>query len=219
MRQEIVDEFTNLPISRQRKYYLRKKRDQKCTKCGRPADRGSLCVEHLVQQREYRRKTMGLKRRYFGSTSYQCEATGHSQGHCGECVKLELSVPPDHPLRNVKRNVDKVLSRLEPQLEGVAGEPKSGIPAKQLLKAWVLMTLYNVPTKQAFCEQVSYNLLWLWFLDRRLDEERLDPEVFVQEYDRVLATEPARRFFAEMFSFRAKSASAMPGEVLLKQCA
>jgi hypothetical protein len=36
MRVSIKDEFTYLPISRQRKYQLRMQRDKKCTECGEP---------------------------------------------------------------------------------------------------------------------------------------------------------------------------------------
>ena len=64
MRTPIQDEFTYLPISRQRKYQLRKKRDKRCTECGAPAIRGVRCLKHLVMARELQRKKRGLKRRY-----------------------------------------------------------------------------------------------------------------------------------------------------------
>jgi len=41
MRKPIIDEFTALPISRQRKYQLRMQRDQRCSECGEPAMQGS----------------------------------------------------------------------------------------------------------------------------------------------------------------------------------
>ena len=52
MRARIKDEFTDLPISRQRKYQLRMQRDQRCTECGEPALKGSRCLKHLVKARE-----------------------------------------------------------------------------------------------------------------------------------------------------------------------
>jgi len=64
MRIAIVDEFTNLEISRQRKYQLRQQRDNRCTECGAPAAQASRCVEHLVKARERQRVKLGLKRRY-----------------------------------------------------------------------------------------------------------------------------------------------------------
>lgn len=74
MRTRIQDEFTYLPISRQRKYQLRMQREKRCTECGRPAIQGSRCLKHLVKARERQRKKRGLKRRYLNTLSYRLEA-------------------------------------------------------------------------------------------------------------------------------------------------
>jgi hypothetical protein len=74
MRARIQDEFTALPISRQRKYQLRMQRDSCCTECGEPAVKGSRCLKHLVKARERQRSKRGLKRRYYGTLSYKLEA-------------------------------------------------------------------------------------------------------------------------------------------------
>ena len=74
MRKPIIDEFTELPISRQRKYQLRMQRDQRCSECGEPAMQGSRCVKHLVKARERQRKKRGLKRRYYNTLSYKLQA-------------------------------------------------------------------------------------------------------------------------------------------------
>src|SRR5256886_14029217 len=69
MRRRIKDEFTDLPISRQRKYQLRMQRDSRCTECGEAAVQGSRRLKHLVKARERQRKKRGLKRRYYGTLS------------------------------------------------------------------------------------------------------------------------------------------------------
>ena len=74
MRAKIVDEFTHLPISRQRKFQLRMQRDGKCTECGEPAAQGSRCLKHLVRARERQRKKRGLRRRYYNTLSYRLQA-------------------------------------------------------------------------------------------------------------------------------------------------
>jgi hypothetical protein len=52
-RRLIVDEFTSLHVSRQRKYQLRKRRDRRCTVCGRPvAENTRLCRRHLMIERD-----------------------------------------------------------------------------------------------------------------------------------------------------------------------
>jgi len=52
----IRDEFTDLPISRQRKYQLRRRRDLRCIKCGKPTDGMSVCQEHRTQAKDYYRQ-------------------------------------------------------------------------------------------------------------------------------------------------------------------
>ena len=79
MRKRIKDKFTNLPVSRQRKYQLRMKRDHRCTECGEPAVQGSRCLMHLVKARERQRKKRGLKRRYFGTLSYRLQAAARKR--------------------------------------------------------------------------------------------------------------------------------------------
>jgi len=75
MRKRIQDEFTSLPISRQRKYQLRKQRDNRCTECGAPAMQASRCLKHLVLARERQRSKHGLKHRYMNTLSYRLEAS------------------------------------------------------------------------------------------------------------------------------------------------
>jgi hypothetical protein len=73
MRKRIEDEYADLPVSRQRKYQLRMKRDRRCTECGEPAVQGSRCLKHLVKARERQREKRGLKRRYHGTLSYRLQ--------------------------------------------------------------------------------------------------------------------------------------------------
>jgi len=74
VRGRIQDEFSALPISRQRKYQLRMRRDRRCAECGDSAIAGSRCLKHLIMARERQRKTRGLKRRYFCTLSYKLQA-------------------------------------------------------------------------------------------------------------------------------------------------
>jgi len=79
MRRRIKDEFTDLPISRQRKYQLRMQRDRRCTECGEAAVQGSRCLKHLVKARERQRRKRGLKRRYYGTLSYQLQQASRTK--------------------------------------------------------------------------------------------------------------------------------------------
>lgn len=115
-------------------------------------------------------------------------------------VNLNACVPADHPLRAIKRRVDAVLQKLSPLFDQVyAGQGRPSIPPEQLLKARVLIALYSVRSERLFCEQLGYNLLWLWFLDRELSEGSFDHSIFAKNYERVLSAEAARLFFVEVY--------------------
>jgi len=61
------------------------------------------------------------------------------------------------------------------------------------------MALYSVRSERLFCEQLGYNLLWLWFLDREFSEGSFDHSVFAKNYERVLSADVAKLFFAEVY--------------------
>jgi hypothetical protein len=73
MKTPIQDQFTDLPISRQRKYQLRKALQGRCTECGKPAKAGKRCVKHMVYARERQRVIHGAKTRYWGTLSYKLQ--------------------------------------------------------------------------------------------------------------------------------------------------
>ena len=86
-------------------------------------------------------------------------------------INLDQCVPADHPLRAIKSQVDVVLKKLSPLFDELyAADGRSSIPPEQLLKARVLTALYSVRSERLFCEQLGYDLLWLWFLDREFHE-------------------------------------------------
>ena len=93
-------------------------------------------------------------------------------------INLNQCVPAEHPLRAIKASVDAVLKKLSPlfnELYAAAG--RASIPPEQLVKARVLTALYSVRSERLFCEQLGYNLLRLWFLDREFSEGSFDLSV------------------------------------------
>jgi transposase len=115
-------------------------------------------------------------------------------------VNLNQCVPADHPLRAIKRRVDAVLQKLSPlfdELYAVEGCPS--VPPEPLLKSRVLIALYSVRSDRLFCEQLGYNLLWLWFLDRGFSGGSFDHSTFSKNYERVLSADVAKLFFAEVY--------------------
>jgi len=115
-------------------------------------------------------------------------------------VNLNQRIPSDHPLRAIKPRVEAALKKLSPLFDELyAAKGRPSIPPEQLLKAKLLMALYSVRSERLFCEQLGYNLLWLWFLDRELDEGAWDHSTFSQNQERVLSSDVAKLFFAEVY--------------------
>lgn len=115
-------------------------------------------------------------------------------------INLNQCVPEDHPLRAIKRRVDAVLQKLSPLFDELYADiGRDSIPPEQLLKARVLTALYSVRSERLFCEQLSYNLLWLWFLDREFSEGSFNHSIFAKNYERVLSADVAKLFFAEVY--------------------
>lgn len=53
---KIEDEFTNLPISRQRKWQLRRARDGGCHICGKKRKTAFLCEKHAKAQSKWQKR-------------------------------------------------------------------------------------------------------------------------------------------------------------------
>jgi transposase len=114
-------------------------------------------------------------------------------------IDLEERVPPDHPLRTIKRLADHALAELSPQLDAMYAEGgRPSIPPERLLKASLLIALYSVRSERAFCEELDYHLLFRWFLDMNLIEPSFDPTTFTKNRQRLLAHALGQRLFDEV---------------------
>ena len=81
-------------------------------------------------------------------------------------VSPEDLVPPDHPIRNVKKVADEALRRLGPRLGELYSERGGkSVPPEMLLKAQILIALCSVRSERLFCERLQYDFLFRWFLD------------------------------------------------------
>jgi transposase len=114
-------------------------------------------------------------------------------------IDLEERVPPDHPLRAIKRLADQALAAISDELnDAYAADGRPSIPPERLLKASLLMALYSVRSERLFCEQLDYHLLFRWFLDMDLYEPGWDHSTFTKNRPRLLNFTVGRRFFDEV---------------------
>ena len=71
-------------------------------------------------------------------------------------IDLETRVPPDHPLRVIKKLADQALKALSPDLDRMyADVGRPSIPPERLLKSSLLIALYSVRSERGFCEQLA----------------------------------------------------------------
>lgn len=106
-------------------------------------------------------------------------------------------IPPDHPIRRIKKVVETVLADLDPEFDAMyAVTGRQSVPPEQLLKASVLMALYSIRSERQFCERLRYDLLFKYFLDLNVDDEGFDHSTFSKNQERLLKQEIADRFFA-----------------------
>jgi len=111
-------------------------------------------------------------------------------------INLEERIPKEHPLRRIKLLADTALKGLSAtfdQMYSALGRPS--IPPERLLKASLLMALYTIRSERMFCEQLTYNLLFRWFLDLELDQASFEHSSFTTNRDRLLEHEIAGEFF------------------------
>jgi transposase len=114
-------------------------------------------------------------------------------------VSPESYVPKDHPLRSIRQMVDAALENLSPvfsQMYSHTGRPS--IPPERLLKAMLLQVLYSIPSNVKLVEQIHFSILFRWFLGLGLDEPIWDNSSFSTNQERLLQTDIAARFLAEV---------------------
>lgn len=114
-------------------------------------------------------------------------------------ISPESFVPKDHPLRPIRLMVDAALENLSPvfcQIYSHTGRPS--IPPEQLLKAMLLQVLYSIPSNIKLVEQIHFSILFRWFLGLGLDEPVWDDSTFTKNQGRLIETDIAAKFLAEI---------------------
>jgi transposase len=121
------------------------------------------------------------------------------QGEIFSVVTLEQRVPEDHPLREIRRLTDTVLRSLNGEFDllySASGRPS--IAPEYILRALLLQAFYSVRSERQLVEQLDYNLLFRWFVGLSMDDAVWNHAVFSKNRDRLLNSDVAQRFFAEV---------------------
>jgi len=114
-------------------------------------------------------------------------------------VSLESRIPDDHPLRLVRRLVDRALRELSEEFRTMyARSGRPSIPPERLLRALLIQVLYTIRSERLLIEQLDYNLLFRWFVGLSMDDEVWDHSTFTKNRDRFLQSDLAAAFFSRV---------------------
>jgi len=118
-------------------------------------------------------------------------------------VSLESRVPEDHPLRSIRRMVDRILAGLSGELTSMyshTGRPS--IAPERLLRALLLQVLYTIRSERMLMEQLDYNMLFRWFVGLSMDDVLWDHSTFTKNRDRFLESDLAGALSRALFRRR-----------------
>lgn len=112
---------------------------------------------------------------------------------------VEDLIEPGHPLRPIKRMVDRALEDMGPALGAAySGVGRPGVPPETLLKALLLQCLYTIRSERELCRRLKTDLLFRWFLDLQPSDEVFDHSVFTHNRDRLAEHGLTRVFFEQV---------------------
>ncbi len=110
---------------------------------------------------------------------------------------VEDRIRPDHPLRDIKRRVDRLLEGMSPEFaKAYSGTGRPSVPPERLLKALLLMALYSVRSERQLCERIDTDLLFRWFLDLHPSDDAFDPTTLTHNRKRLDDHDLTKTFFA-----------------------
>jgi transposase len=116
-------------------------------------------------------------------------------------VSPEDRVPADHPLRAIRKSVDEVLRAMSREFDQLYAETgRASIPPERLLRALLLQVFYSIRSERMLMEQLTYNLLFRWFVGMEMDEPVWNHAVFSKNRERLLNQEVARSFFTRVLN-------------------
>src|SRR4051812_34422349 len=127
-------------------------------------------------------------------------------------ITPEQRVPQDHPLRRIRPLCEIALKALSKDFDRMYSDiGRPSIAPEKLLRALMLQILYTVRSERMLMEQLSYNLLFRWFVGLNMDDAVWVPTVYSKNRDRLLEGEIAEKFFAQVLS-QARAADLLSDE-------
>ena len=109
---------------------------------------------------------------------------------------LEERIPADHPLRQLRKVVDILLTTMDAERDALyAKTGRESIPPERLLRASLIQVLFSIRSERQRVHHLDFNLLYRWFVGLTLDDEVWDPSTFSANRERLLNERICRVFF------------------------
>ena len=114
-------------------------------------------------------------------------------------VRLEDFVPASHPLRPIRKWINEALAKMDEKFSAIyEADIKGGRPSvapEKLMRAMLLLVLYSLRSERQLVEQISYNLLFPWFVSLSIEDAVWNHSVFSKNRDRLIEHEADTELF------------------------
>ena len=114
-------------------------------------------------------------------------------------VKLDDFVPASHPLRSIRTWVNEALTQMDSKFSAMyEADIKGGRPSiapEKLMRAMLLQVLFSIRSERQLVEQITYNLLFRWFVGLSIDDVVWNHSVFSKNCDRLIEHEAVTELF------------------------
>jgi len=96
--------------------------------------------------------------------------TDHQTAAMFNYLSPEALVPQNHPLRAIRPLVNAALQRLSGRFDQMyAQRGRDSVAPEKLLRALLLQALFSVRTERQLMEQITYNMMFRWFVGLSVD--------------------------------------------------
>lgn len=127
------------------------------------------------------------------------KGTPERQAAVYHTFNVEDLIEAGHPLRALKRMVDRALSDMARTFKAAYSDVgRPGVPPETLLKALLLQCLYTIRSERELCRRLKTDLLFRWFLDLQPSDDVFDHSVFTHNRERLSEHGITQKFFDQV---------------------
>jgi len=108
-------------------------------------------------------------------------------------------VPAGHPVIAIREILNTALRDMDGEFESMYKERgRYSVPPEWLLRGLVLQALYGIRSERLLCEQLSYNMLFRWFVGLGMEDGAWDHSTYTQNRDRLIDHQAVKGLFGRV---------------------